>query len=309
MVVMAAALLIALGAPAQARAGGLEAGAGRADITPQTGYVLFGWVRSDARAEGQLTRLYARSMVLERGGKKLALVSVDLGALPSGMVFDVGQRLAARGFSEENIIVSASHTHSGPAGYFPYPAFNTVAPTDETPTDFDIATPADAQLYSFLVDRIATSIRRADRDLGPAEAGWGKGRLLDLTINRSIEAHLANHGIFREFGQGSQGLDPFGYPETIDPQVNVLRVDKLGQDGATTPIGIWSTFSNHGTVVKPTFSYYNGDHHAAAARLSERRIRRIGGVPRGQEVITAYGNTDEGDTTAGIDLTGSGRST
>jgi neutral ceramidase len=284
---------------APAGAAELRAGSGRADITPQTGYYLFGWVRSDARAEGQLTRLFARAIVLERGQRKVALVSVDLGAIPNGLIEDAAERVAGRGFSPRNVIVSASHTHSAPAGYFNWPAFNTVAPTDTTPTDFELAAPADPQLYSFLVRRLATAIRRADRDLGPASAGWGSTRLLGVTQNRSIEAHLADHGIIRDFGQGGVGLDPLGYAHTIDPAVDVLRVDKI-RGGRQIPIGIWSTFADHGTVVKPTFNYYNGDHHAAAARIAEQRIRRLGDVPARQEIVNAYGNSDEGDMTAGI---------
>ncbi len=293
---MVCALLL-LASPADAA--NLRAGAGRADITPQTGYYLFGWVRSDARAQGQLTRLFARAIVLQRGKSKVALVSVDLGAVPNGLVADAAERVAGRGFSARNVVVSASHTHSAPAGYFNYPAFNTVAPTDTTPSDFELAAPADPQLYTFLAERIATAIRRADRDRAPASAGWGSTRLAGLTENRSIEAHLANHGIIRGVGEGSVGLDPLGLLHTIDPLVNVLRVDKHLR-GRRVPIGIWSTFADHGTVVKPTFTYYNADHHGAATRLAEGAIRRLGGVPRGQMVVNAYGNTDEGDMTAGI---------
>ncbi len=109
--------------------------------------------------------------------------------------------------------------------------------------------------------------------------------------------------MFEEYGQGSAAQDPAGSHHTIDPQVNVLRVDKLS-GGKRVPIGIWSTFANHGTVVKPTFAYYNGDHHAAAARLAEAAIRRAGKVPSSQEVVNAYGNSDEGDMTAGLRFSG-----
>ncbi len=292
----------AMAAPS-AGAAGLRAGAGRSDITPPTGFAMFGWVRSDARSHGQLTRLFARAIVLARGDRKVALVSADLGAIPAGLVADAAQRVAARGYSEANVIVSASHTHSAPTGYFNYPAFNTVAPTDTTPTDFSLAPPADRQLYTFLVRRLATAIRRADKDVGPAEAGWGSTRLLHVTENRSIEAHLADHGVDVEFGQGDASMDPKGYSHTIDPDVNVLRVDKL-EGGRRVPIGTWSTFADHGTVVKPTFTYYNADHHAAAARLAEAAIRRAGNVPKGQTVVNSYGNSDEGDITAGIEHSG-----
>src|SRR5918999_5881619 len=153
---LVALTLIALTASTAPASGqSLEAGAGRADITPPTGYFFMGWVRSDAKAEGQHKRLFARAIVLGRGGRKVALVSTDLGALPNGMVVDAAERLANRGFTEENIVVSASHTHGGPSGYFNFSAFNTVAPTKDTPLEFRVGEPADRQLYSFMVRRLA----------------------------------------------------------------------------------------------------------------------------------------------------------
>ena len=262
-----------------------------------------GWVRSDSQSEGQLTRLYARTLVLERGDRKLAMVSVDLAFVPAGLVADVVERLEDRGFGEESVLISASHTHSAPAGYSNYSAFNTVAPTSSTPGEFEIGEPADPQLYTFLVKRITKAIKRADADRAPAVAGWGETKLYGVTVNRSVEGHLANHGIFEGFNEGSPEQDPLGARHTLDAQVNVLRVDKV-IGGRRVPIGIWSTFANHGTVVKPTFIYYNGDHHASAARLAEAAIRRRGNVPRGQEVVNAYGNSDEGDMTAGLSESG-----
>ena len=297
-----AAALACTVAPADAEAR-LKAGAGRSDITPPTGYYLMGWVRSDARAQGQFTRLYARALVLGEGRRKVALVAVDLAFVPAGLVADVAERLRRRGFGDDNLVISASHTHSAPAGYSNYPAFNTVAPTDTTPTEFELGTPADPQLYTFLVRRVTKAIARADRDREPAVAGWGKTKLYGVTENRSIEAHLANHGAEVEFGQGSPQMDPEGVRHTIDPDVDVLRVDKVA-DGRRVPIGIWSTFANHGTVVKPTFPYYGADHHASAARVTEAAIRRRGRVPRSQEVVNAYGNSDQGDMTAGMKFTG-----
>lgn len=296
---------VAWTAPATASGAGdaLRAGAGRADITPPTGYFLMGWVRSDARAEGQLTRLFARSLVLQRGKRKVALVAADLAFVPAGLVADVAERLRGRGFGRDNIVISASHTHSGPAGFGNYTAYNFVAPTSTTPTEFDLGQEPDEQLYTFLVKQAAKAIRRANRDRGPAAAGWGDTKLFGVTENRSIEAHLANHGVEREFGDGSPGLDPEGARHTIDPDVDVLRIDKL-VGGRRVPIGIWSTFANHGTVVKPDFTYYNGDHHAAAARIAEARIRRAGDVPRRQEIVNAYGNSDQGDMTAGLKFSG-----
>jgi neutral ceramidase len=305
-IAVAALALVLLLAPGTARAAGgesLRAGAGRADITPPTGYFLMGWVRSDARAAGQLTRLFARSLVIERGNRKVALVAADLAYVPAGLVADVAERLSDRGFGRDNVVLSASHTHSAPAGYGPYTAYNFVAPTPSTPTTADFGQEPDEQLYTFLVRQVAAAIRRADRDVGPALAGWGETRLFGVTQNRSLEAHLANHGVARARGEGDPGLDPHGDHHTIDPAVDVLRIDKVVR-GRRVPIGTWSTFANHGTVVKPTFPYYNADHHAAAARLVEEAIRHAGHVPRSQEIVNAYGNADQGDMTAGLRFSG-----
>ena len=306
---MLAALVlgVCLAAPASADAAKqlrLKAGVGRADITPPTGYPLGGWVRADRVGSGVHTRLYASVLVLKSGGRKVALASVDLFAAPGGLIKEAADRVG-RGFSERNVLVSASHTHAGPSKFANFPTLNTVAPSTETITDPDsfvdflAPAPAEPQLYTFLVERIALALRRANRDLGPAVAAWGTKRLLGVTENRSLEAHLADHGIIKEFGTGSVEDDPQGYEHTIDPIVSTLRVDRLRR-GRRVPLGGWSTFANHGTVNPSQFEVYNQDHHGAALRLFERRVRRRGHVPRRLDVINVYGNSNEGDQSAGL---------
>ena len=299
------ALVAALAVAAPAQAGGLTAGAGRADITGPTGYYMMGWVRSDAKLAGVANRIYARALVLERDGRKVALVAADLGAVPGGLVKHVGDLLADRGFSERNILISPSHTHAAPTGFYNFSTYNTVFMTMNSPADFNVTGEFDPQLYAFMVRRVAEAIRRADADRAPAAAGWGRTRVEGLTRNRSLEAHLANHGVLKEFGTATEADDPDGYAETINPAVDVLRVDKVlrrkGRRRARrVPIGMWSAFANHGTVNPATFTVYNGDHHASATRVAERAMRRRGRVPRRQEVVNAYGNSDEGDMSSAL---------
>lgn len=188
LLVTAVALAVsAIALPATASAANLRAGVGKADITPQTGYYLGGWTRADRVAGGQHTRLQSRALVLERNGRKVALVQIDLFMVPGGMVKQLGDDLRSRGFSEQNILISASHTHSGPGGYANFPTLNTAAPSLQTATDpfsfFGLLNPApaDRQLYTFLLKQISAAIQRADADLGPAAAGWGSSRLLGIT--------------------------------------------------------------------------------------------------------------------------------
>src|SRR3954452_8990119 len=292
---VALALILAALTPATAHA--LDAGVGRSDVTPPTGFPTMGYVRDDAIARGQHTRLFTRAIVLRQGETKLAIVTIDLGFTPGGLLAEVAQRLAARGFSERNIIISASHTHSGPAGYSNFGSDNFVAPTMGDPANFKLV--GDPRLYGFLIERIALAIVRADGDLAPARVGWGSAQLLGITDNRSLEAHLSDHGLDLPYGKGPVADDPGGYLGTIDPRVDVRRVDRVVH-GRRRPMGGWLDFADHGTVNPYQFGVYNADHHGPAARLFERTVRRLGHVPRGSEVVGAYGNADAGDMTAGL---------
>src|SRR5207247_5466957 len=166
----AAAAVFGLACPAPAAAA-LRAGVGRADITPPTGYYMGGWANADAIGRGVHTRLYARAIVLEQGGRKLALVVEDLAFLGDGMVQDAIARLAGRGFDTRNVLVSATHTHSSHSGFMNFTNYNSIFAPRLGPNV--IVGGFDPQLYAFMVDRLALAIRRADDNLGAARAGWG----------------------------------------------------------------------------------------------------------------------------------------
>lgn len=280
-----------------AQAATLQAGVGRSDLTPPTGYPTFGYVRDDAVGNGVNTRLIARAIVLKQGDKKLALVTTDLGVTPGGLLVEVADRLKSRGFDETNLIISASHTHSGPGGFSSFQGDNFVAPTTGNP--FEFKTSGDTHVYGFLINRIVLAIERADNDLGPAKVGWGTTRLLGVTDNRSVEAYLANFGFDEAYGTGNINQAPGGYANSIDPQVDVLRVDRVRR-GKSIPLGGWMNFANHGTVNPYEFGVYNADHQGTAARIFESAVRKAGKVPARMLVVGAYGNADAGDMTAGL---------
>ncbi len=299
-----AGLIVAFAAlPGPALAGQLQVGVGRADITPPTGYYMMGWVRSDGVIQGQHTRLWARAIVLQEGDRKVALVAEDLNGIPGGMLAQAAALDSDIGFDQTNVLDSASHTHAAPTSFYNFSTYDSVFMTLRSPTDFDLAGTVDPQLYAFMVRQLALAIRRANENLGPGSAGWGTTHIDDLTENRSIEAHLYDHGIHLPYGKGSAAMDPLGVLHTIDPNVNVLRVDKTIGD-RDVPVGMWSTFANHGTVNKYQFNFYNEDHHGAATHLVEQRIRDLGKAPPGQDVVNAYGNSDEGDISSGLHRSG-----
>src|SRR5580658_401450 len=98
------------------------AGAGKVDITPPPGYPLGGHSIGGQMARGYWSRLYARAFYFQNAaGQRLALISCDLFAIPAGLHAQVAEELK---LPPEQLIVAATHTHQGPAGYMSSAIFN-----------------------------------------------------------------------------------------------------------------------------------------------------------------------------------------
>lgn len=100
------AFLLSAGA-AQAETG-LRVGAARVDVTPAANAM-------PARFLGILDPLYVRAIVIESGGKRAALVSVDAGAMGAATWDHVSGRAASElAIPPERLLLTATHTHSIP---------------------------------------------------------------------------------------------------------------------------------------------------------------------------------------------------
>jgi hypothetical protein len=294
---------------AGAATGQVKVGVGRADITPITGGYKGGWSCTCATGQGVQERSYARAVVIAEGPTKVALVTEDLFAVSDGMVRDAIAELPGRGFDDTNVIVSATHTHSAQSGFMNFSSYNSVLPANSNPTFAGITnTKADQVMYDFMTHQLALAIRRADDDLRPGAVGWGQTQLLGVTQNRSLGAHLADFGITSGGANGGTvNQDPGGYADTIDPAVNVMRVDqywrvKHGRRRRTEriPVGMYSTFANHGTDNHEDYLFFSADHFGAAERVVETAIRAAGHVPGRQDIVNAFADSDAGDMSSGI---------
>lgn len=94
----------------------LKAGWCAVDITPPVGTPLAGFAARKGVSEGIHDPLMARALVIEReGGETVALLTVDVVGVPTPMARQVRERIAAAiGTTPDHVMVSASHTHSGP---------------------------------------------------------------------------------------------------------------------------------------------------------------------------------------------------
>jgi neutral ceramidase len=104
------AILIVIGA------GEWHAGVGKANITPTTPMWMSGYAARNRPAEGKLTDLWVKAVVLgDEKGQQAAVVAFDL----VGLDHQTGEALAsitmkALQLPREGVLLNCSHTHSGP---------------------------------------------------------------------------------------------------------------------------------------------------------------------------------------------------
>lgn len=67
-------------------------------------------------SEGSLDPIRAKAMFVKRGDKKLLFVGLDVIGVTKGMHKDLIGKLSDVGFDSSEVIVSGTHTHSGPGG-------------------------------------------------------------------------------------------------------------------------------------------------------------------------------------------------
>lgn len=93
-----------------------KAGLAKAVITPQEPMWMAGYASRDHESEGILTDLWIKVLAIQDArGKKAVLVTSDLLGYPGKMSDHIRDQIAVRyGLTRSQIILSCSHTHTGP---------------------------------------------------------------------------------------------------------------------------------------------------------------------------------------------------
>lgn len=88
-----------------------KAAAGKVDITPVEPAFIAGYGNNRKSVDAH-DRLCARCIVLERGSLRIALISCDLIGVPRFEILKI--RSMVKNVAAENVVIGATHTHSGP---------------------------------------------------------------------------------------------------------------------------------------------------------------------------------------------------
>ncbi len=93
-----------------------KAGVARKNITPSFPVWMAGYASRTSPSEGKLHDLWAKSLMLEDAkGNKSVLITMDLLGIPKDFSDALRQKIERKyGLSKSQIVLSCSHTHSGP---------------------------------------------------------------------------------------------------------------------------------------------------------------------------------------------------
>ena len=196
-----------------ASAASLRAGAATSNITPDMGVVLDGTIMKIGPAKHVHDELHARCLVLDDGTTRIAFAVCDVTMMAPEIVAEAKELLKeSLDLPPENILISATHTHSAPR------ALN---------IGFG---PANEAYHHFLARRIADGIRRAAFQLAPAKIGWGSVAKPEFLFNRRwfVKADSQRANPFGRIGErvqfGPSVADAEKPSGPVDPEFFVLSV-------------------------------------------------------------------------------------
>jgi len=264
-----------------------KAGAARADITPAPGVSTFGHGPDAVVTNGYWTRLYCRAFVLEvEGGSRVAIVPCDLPAIGTLLQREVAKRIDGI-VPASRLVITATHTHAGPAHYFEGSAYTGIASTQLPGYD--------PHMTEFLASRIAQAVREAYDHSVDARVRWVRGQMWGISRNRSLAAYQLNEPPFRFAGPIPPQL-PVDQ-QAVDPAIHTLEIETKPSPARPTPAPIgWLTFlAVHPTVLKHTNRLLGADLFGVVSRVVEAELRRSSPSPSTAKPLHGVINTNEGD--------------
>lgn len=222
-------------------------GAYEIDITPPLGVDLAGYFNI-RKADYILDNLYAKAIVIKNDTTEVAITSCDLCVLPRELVLKI-RELASKwsGIPKDNIMISATHTHTGPV------------------TTGLLAGEIDPAYIDLLVRKVATSITMAKKNLGEAVIKVGKGREDSIVFNRR---YLMKDGSVIT-NPGKLNPDIVGPVGPIDPELLPILIENtLGE-----PIALIINYANHVDTIGGTG--ISSDYPGIMAKTLKRFLGNI----------------------------------
>jgi hypothetical protein len=223
---------------------GIRAGVAVTDITPPEGY---GQYRGEST--GTITPLRAKALVFKQGDERAALVICDLIRITRDLSSEARTIASAEtGIPYNNIIVTATHTHTGPEYRYNLADYVNRKDAGELTAD-------DRNSYSAtLVQNVAQAVIDADASTGSVQLQTLTAQAHGVSFNRRF---LMKNGrvVMNPGSENPSIVEPMG---PIDPDVTTLMIRESASDG---PLAALTVFANHldtvgGTEWSADYPYY-----------------------------------------------------
>lgn len=224
-----------------------KVGLARVKITPEQPIFMAGYASRDRPFASVHDELYAKALVLvDEQGTRAVLVTTDLIGLTAEIANPIRRRIEKQtGIPASSVLLSSSHTHTGPA-------------LSLDPTSRDGRTLADTErtvaYTKQLQDKLVQVAVEAAKEPQPARLSWGVG-VVNFVMNR--REFTTRQGIIL-------GVNPSGQ---ADRSVPVLRFE--GTDGKLRVILFGA--SSHNTTLGSNDYEISGDYAGHAQQLIETK--------------------------------------
>jgi neutral ceramidase len=240
----------------------LRAGLAKIDITPREPVMLAGYESRKDLCKGIHDPLFARALVFEQNGARLALISIE----NLGFYNDTAEPLRqgvieACGLKPAELFLCAIHTHSAPT----------------LTLDASRAHTNNVEYTRTLRRQLVEVTRTAIENLQPVSVGYGSGSS-PVGVNRR-EPTTDKNGMHKII----LGRNP---SVLTDREVQVLKLIRPGQN---TLAGVLFDYQTHSTSLGPANYLVSGDIHGLAAQFLEGYFGENVVVP---EFAGASGNID-----------------
>ena len=237
----------------------LEAGTGKANITAFVkGVGMMGYGMFTQKVKEVETPLSSRAIVIHEPakGKKIAFVNAEMCFITIAIKHAVIEKLTKEhpelGFADENVMLTAQHTHNGPGGYSHYPFFNFSIPGFAK------------EVFEQKVNGITQSIVEAAHSLQPVEIRLDKGVFsedVEVAFNRSMPAYNANPEV-KQLSEDESHL-------ALDRSMILIRLDNA--EGETIATINW--FGIHTTSVGNDMHKICYDNKGYASDFMEAQLK------------------------------------
>jgi len=262
------------------------------DMTGPAGdSISAGYEAPDHILRGIHLRQFARAFALKSpcNGNSVVIVITDTGFITQGTRQTVMERIAADAelsaiYGEQNVMLSATHTHSGPGGEAHHTAYNL------------FRTGYDDYVHQIYTDSIYQAIKRAHANLvtnpEPGTISLRMDDLLDANTNRSEPAYARNPE-----NERGRWTDINGNEVRVNKRMLQLRFDR--HDGK--PIGLLNWFGVHTTSVGTHEPLISSDNKGLAAITFERMLGTLyPGEAGADNFVAAFAQADEGDSSPNL---------